>query len=101
VTGERGERGWGNYREDAGVEFPNRVKTVVRFVLLLLGGFFAGSRLVEAADNWRDWHRWAVADPSAADLYRTSFWIDVAIVILTLSLTGLIYWLLRSNVQKS
>jgi hypothetical protein len=80
-----------------------KIKTVVRYSLVLVGGFFTGSRLVDALDNWREWHQWAVADPSGADFYRSNFWIDVAIAALTLGITGLVYWLLRPrpNVQGS
>jgi hypothetical protein len=74
-------------------------KTLIRHALVLLGGFITGSRLIDAVENWRLWHEWAVSDPSAADLYRTNFWVDVASVILTLGMTGLIYWLLRPNVR--
>ena len=76
-----------------------RTKSVVRHLLVLLGGFITGSRLIDAVENWRQWHEWAVSDPSAADLYRTNFRIDVVIVIITLGVTGLIYWLLRPNVR--
>ena len=48
-----------------------------------------------AAQAWRDWHRWAVSDPSAADLYRTEFWVELTIALLTVAVVGLVYWLLR------
>ena len=48
-----------------------------------------------AAQAWRDWHRWAVSDPSAADLYRTDFWVELTIALLTVAVVGLVYWLLR------
>jgi hypothetical protein len=76
-----------------------QTKSIVRHALVLLGGFIVGSRLIDTVENWRRWHEWAVSDPSAADLYRTNFWIDVVIVIVTLGMTGLIYWLLRPNVR--
>jgi hypothetical protein len=76
-----------------------QTKSVVRHLLVLLGGFIVGSRLIDAVENWRQWHEWAVSDPSAADLYRTNFWIDVVVVIIALGVTGLIYWLLRPNVR--
>jgi hypothetical protein len=50
---------------------------------------------VAAAQAWRDWHRWAVSDPSAADLYRTEFWVELTIALLTVAVVGLVYWLLR------
>ena len=71
------------------------VRTLARYAVVLLAGFIAGSQLVGAVQAWRDWHRWAIADPSAADLYRTNFWIAVTIAALSLSLGGLIFRLLR------
>jgi hypothetical protein len=67
---------------------------------VLLGGFLAGSRLVAAAQAWRDWHRWAVSDPSAADLYRTDFWVELTIALLTVAVVGLVYWLLRPRAAR-
>lgn len=78
-----------------------QVKTIVRYALVLLGGFLAGGRLVDAGDNWRGWHEWAVADPSAADLYRTNLWGDVTFAVLIVGVAALIYWLLRPNVRGS
>ncbi len=75
------------------------IKTIVRYALVLFGGFLAGSRLVDAVDNWREWHEWALADPSAADLYRTNFWVDVTFAVLIGCLAALIYWLLRPNLR--
>jgi hypothetical protein len=68
---------------------------LTRHALVLLGGFLAGSRLVDAAGAWREWHRWAVADPSAADLYRANFWFDVVVALLTLAAAWLVHRLLR------
>jgi hypothetical protein len=78
-----------------------QIKTILRHALVFLGAFLGGSRLFDAVDNWREWHEWAVADPSAADLYRTNFWVDVTFAVLLVGITGLIYWLLRPNVRAS
>ncbi|HEX5963516.1 MAG TPA: hypothetical protein VFY42_07305 [Gemmatimonadales bacterium] len=66
-----------------------------RYVAVLLAGFIAGGRIVSAIHSWREWHTWAARDPSGADAYRTFFMVDMAIVALTLSIAGLIWWLLR------
>jgi hypothetical protein len=70
-------------------------RILARYGLVFFGGLLAGSRCVDAAHAWRAWHRWSLADPSAADLYRTNFWVDVVIVILTVGIAGLIYRWLR------
>ena len=57
-----------------------RGRNLVRLALVLLAGCLAGDRLVAAVGDWRTWHQLAAADPSAADLYRTNFWFDIATV---------------------
>ena len=74
-----------------------QIRNLARYGLVLFGGFLAGSRLVDAAHAWHEWHRWSAADPSAADLYRTNFWIDVVVVALILGIASLIYRLLRPS----
>jgi hypothetical protein len=74
---------------------------LTRHVLVLLGGFLAGSRLVDAARAWQEWHRWAVADPSAADLYRTNFWLDVVVALLTLAAAWPVHRLLRPRDEST
>jgi hypothetical protein len=66
-----------------------------RYVTVLLAGFVAGGRIVSAIHAWREWHTWAERDPSGADAYRTFFMVDLGIVVLTLSIAGLIWWLLH------
>jgi hypothetical protein len=57
-----------------------QARNLVRLALVLLAGFLGGERLVAAVTDWRQWHQLAVVDPSAADLYRTNFWFDIATV---------------------
>ena len=73
-----------------------RIRKLTRSALVLVGGLLAGSRMVDAVCAWREWQRWAVSDPSAADLYRTNFWIDVALATVAIAGAGLVSWLLRS-----
>ena len=28
--------------------------------------------------SWREWRQWRILDPSAADLYLTDFWFEIA-----------------------
>ena len=70
---------------------PMQLRTLARYGLVVFGGLLAGRRSVDALRTWREWHRWALTDPSAADLYRTNFWVDVVILVLTLGIVGLLY----------
>ena len=70
-------------------------RPIVRYALVLLGGFLAGGRLTAAIQAWRDWHTWATSDPSLADFHRTEFWLQVGATGLSLASTYIAWWLLR------
>jgi hypothetical protein len=70
---------------------------IVRYLIVLITGFIAGSRTVDAARSWREWHTWATQDPSGADAYRTFFLVNSAVALLSLSIAGLVWWLLRPS----
>lgn len=74
-----------------------QIRAWVCYGMVLFGGFCAGAYIMDAAYAWREWHRWAVADPSAADLYRTDFRINIAIAAMIICVVGLVYRLLRPN----
>jgi hypothetical protein len=63
--------------------------------VVLAGGFIAGNRAIDAVEAWRRWRELAVSDPSAADLYRTTAWLDVGITAVGVGLAGLVWWVLR------
>jgi hypothetical protein len=67
----------------------------IRYLVVLISGFLAGSRAVGALRSWQEWHSWAVRDPSGADAYRTFFMMDAAIALVSLLIAGLVWWLLR------
>ena len=74
---------------------PMPIRALVRLALVFAGGFFVGGRLIDA---WRAWHLWqqtATTDPSAADLYRTTVWLDLLSAGVAAAIVGLVYWLLR------
>ena len=72
-----------------------RPREVARYGLILVAGVCAGGRVVTAVGNWRMWHELAVPDPSAADLYRTNFWIDVVVVAVFVAAAWLVNLMLR------
>jgi hypothetical protein len=67
----------------------------VKYAVVLVTGFIAGSRTVEAVQSWRQWHIWSLRDPSAADAYRTTFMMNLVIAGLSLAIAALVWWLLR------
>jgi hypothetical protein len=64
-------------------------------VVVLLTGFIAGGRTVDAARSWQEWQSWSGPDPSGADAYRTFFLQNTAMALLSLSIAALVWWLLR------
>jgi len=63
--------------------------------VVLAGGFIAGNRAVDAIQSWHHWREVVVSDPSAADLYRTAFWLDLGSAAVSLAVVCLVWWLLR------
>ena len=74
---------------------------LVRYLVVLVTGFLAGSRAVDAVQAWKEWHGLSQADPSAADGYRTFFLVDLAVAALSLTIAGLVWWLLRPKARES
>jgi hypothetical protein len=74
---------------------------LVRYLVVLVTGFLAGSRTVDAVQAWQEWHGLAEADPSAADAYHTFFLVDLAVAALSLTIAGLVWWLLRPQARES
>jgi len=72
------------------------MRQIVRFAVVLLAGALAGVRIVSAAQAWQQYLSWRERDPSGAAAYLTFAEIDVAIVVVAITLAGLIWWLLRS-----
>jgi hypothetical protein len=73
----------------------------IRYLVVLVTGFIAGSRTVDAARSWQEWNSWAVQDPSGADAYRTFFLVNTAVALLSLSIAGLVWWLLRPRAPSN
>ena len=73
----------------------------VRYLVVLLTGFLAGSRAVDAVQSWNEWHRQRATDASAADAYYTFFLVDLAVAAVSLSIAALVWWLLRPQAEGS
>ena len=54
-----------------------------------------------AGRNYRNWRESAVNDPSAAELYRTGFWMDaVGIVVALMAGSSIFFGLKKKEVQS-
>ena len=77
----------------------SQMRHIVRYAVVLLTGALAGVRMVSAALAWQQYLSWRERDPSGAEAYLTFAQADAAIVIISISLAGLVWWLLRSRAQ--
>jgi hypothetical protein len=71
----------------------------VRYVIVLLTGFLAGSRTVDAVQSWKEWHTRLATDPSDAVNYHSYFLVDLAVAALSLTIAALVWWLLRPKTE--
>jgi hypothetical protein len=67
----------------------------IRYLVVLVTGFIAGNRAVDAIRSWREWHVWQIRDPSGAEAYRTFFVVSASIAVISLTVAALVWWLLR------
>jgi len=69
-----------------------------RWGLLLGAAAVSGWRLVDAFRQFRDWRSTALIDPSAAELYRLNFEVDVTGIVVVMAIAlGAFYLLRRSS----
>jgi hypothetical protein len=73
---------------------------IVRYIVVLITGFVAGSRVVDAIRSWQEWHNWSVEDPSAAEAYKTFFIVNASAAVLSLAIAGLVWFLLRPRSSR-
>ncbi|HET6778081.1 MAG TPA: hypothetical protein VFH26_04285 [Gemmatimonadales bacterium] len=71
------------------------LRVIIRYGVVLLGAVIAGSRAVTSVQSWQRYREWAGRDPSAADAYLNFAASDAVVVVLSVSLAGLVWWLLR------
>jgi hypothetical protein len=68
---------------------------IVRYVVVLVTGFVAGSRVVDSIRSWQEWHAWATRDPSGAEAYKSFFLVNATAAAVSLAIAALVWWLLR------
>lgn len=73
----------------------------VRYLIVLLTGFLAGSRAVDAVQAWKEWHSRLATDPSDAGNYHSYFLVDLAVAAVSLLIAALVWWLLRPKAEGS
>jgi hypothetical protein len=74
---------------------------IIRYVVVLVTGFIAGSRCVDAARSWHEWRLLVATDPSAADAYRSVFVINALAAAISLVIAALVWWLLRPHPSRA
>jgi hypothetical protein len=78
------------------------IRDGVRWGLLLAAVAVSGYRLPRVARNFQAWRATLPADPSAAQLYRTSFMIEgIGIAIVLAVGVGLFYLLRRRTIKQT
>lgn len=77
------------------------IRNTLRYSIALLGGIIAGVGAVTAVESWLKYRTWAGRDPSAADAYLSFAATNSAVVVLSLALAWLLWWLLRPSSPQS
>ena len=77
------------------------IRNTLRYSIALLGGIIAGVAAVTAIESWLKYRTWVGRDPSAADAYLTFAATNSAVVVLSLALAWLLWWLLRPSPPQS
>lgn len=75
------------------------IRQIARYSVVLLAGALAGVKIVSAAQAWQQYFSWRQRDPSGAGAYLTFAQVDTAIVVVSIGLAALVWWLLRSPAQ--
>jgi hypothetical protein len=71
------------------------LKNIVRSCVALLAGIIAGGRAVGAVHSLQQYYAMRMTEPSRAEPYLTVATYDLSIVALSVTLAGLVWWLLR------
>ena len=77
------------------------LKYIVRSCVALLAGMTAGGRAVGAVQSLEQYYAMRMTDPSRAEPYLAVATYDLSIVALSVTLAGLVWWLLRPSSEVS
>jgi hypothetical protein len=75
-------------------------RNAIRWGLLLAGIVVAARRAPLILSDYREWHRNLTFDPSLADFWRTSFWINMIGAGFVLAVAIGIFFLLKPGTKK-
>jgi hypothetical protein len=82
-------------------EIASRSKRdAIRWGLLLAAIAVTGFRLPRTYGAFREWHAFRFSDPSAAELYRLDFTVNVLGIVIILALAFAAFYLLRPRTLK-
>jgi hypothetical protein len=77
------------------------IRNILRYAIVLVGGSIAGVAGVTAVESWQQYRIWTGRDSSAAQAYLSFAANNSAIVVLSLALAWLLWWLLRPRSAQS
>ena len=75
-------------------------RDAVRWGLLLAAVAVSGYRLPATIRNLLQWRTALLVDPSAADLYRTTFTVDTVGIVIILAVAAGVFYFLRPRAAK-
>ncbi len=77
------------------------IRNILRYAIVLLGGIIAGVSAVTAVQAWQKYLIWKGRDPSAADAYLSFATTNSAVVVLSVALAWLLWWLLQPRSPRA
>jgi hypothetical protein len=75
-------------------------RDAVRWGLLLAAVAVSGYRLPATFRNFQEWRAAAPVDPSAADLYKTTFTVDAVGILVIVAVAVALFYALRPRAAK-
>lgn len=78
----------------------SQYRNAIRWGLFLAGIVVAARRVPLILGDYREWHRNLNFDPSLADFWRTSFWINTIGTSFILAVAIGIFFLLKPRTKK-
>jgi len=76
---------------------PSFLRNIVRSCVVLLTGIIAGGRAISAVKSLEQYQAMRMTEPSRAEPYLSAAAHDLGIVALSVTLAGLVWWLLRPS----